>query len=32
VFRVKEEMLVRAHQVLGDEMVKNVLIQDLIQQ
>ena len=32
VFRVKEEMLVRAHQVLGDEMVKDVLIQDLIQQ
>jgi flagellar FliL protein len=32
VFRVKEEMLVRAHQVLGDDMVKDVLIQDLIQQ
>jgi flagellar FliL protein len=32
VFRVKEEMLVRAHQTLGDEMVKDVLIQDLIQQ
>ncbi|WP_010214913.1 flagellar basal body-associated FliL family protein [Sphingomonas sp. PAMC 26621] len=32
VYRVKEEMLVRAHQTLGDGAVKDVLIQDLIQQ
>ena len=32
VFRIKEEMLVRAHDVLGPDQVKDVLIQDLIQQ
>lgn len=32
VFRVKEELLVRAHDVLGEGQVKDVLIQDLIQQ
>ncbi|GGO96951.1 flagellar basal body-associated FliL family protein [Stakelama pacifica] len=32
VFRVKEELLVRADQVLGHDQVKDVLIQDLIQQ
>lgn len=32
VFRIKEEMLVRAHDVLGEGQVKDVLIQDLIQQ
>ncbi|MET3827899.1 flagellar FliL protein [Sphingomonas sp. PvP055] len=32
VFRVKEEMVVRAHQTLGDGAVKDVLLQDLIQQ
>lgn len=32
VFRIKEEMLVRAHDVLGQGQVKDVLIQDLIQQ
>ncbi len=32
VFRIKEEMLVRAHDVLGEAQVKDVLIQDLIQQ
>ena len=32
VFRIKEEMLLRAHDVLGAGQVKDVLIQDLIQQ
>ncbi len=32
VFRIKEEMLVRAQDVLGAGQVKDVLIQDLIQQ
>jgi flagellar FliL protein len=32
VYRVKEEMLLRAHQTLGEGAVKDVLIQDLIQQ
>ncbi len=32
VYRVKEEMLVRAHQTLGAGAVKDVLLQDLIQQ
>ena len=32
VFRIKEEMLVRAKDTLGAEHVKDVLIQDLIQQ
>lgn len=32
VFRIKEEMLVRAHDVLGEGQVKDILIQDLIQQ
>lgn len=32
VFRIKEEMLVRAANVLGVDQVKDVLIQDLIQQ
>lgn len=32
VFRIKEEMLIRSHDALGDSMVKDVLIQDLIQQ
>lgn len=32
VFRIKEEMLMRAHDVLGAGQVKDVLIQDLIQQ
>lgn len=32
VFRIKEEMLVRATSAAGDGMVKDVLIQDLIQQ
>ena len=32
VFRIKEEMLVRAHDVLGEGRVKDILIQDLIQQ
>jgi len=32
VYRVKEEMLVRAHATLGEGAVKDVLIQDLIQQ
>jgi flagellar protein FliL len=32
VFRLKEELMVRATRVLGPGMVKDVLIQDLIQQ
>ncbi|HWW65148.1 MAG TPA: flagellar basal body-associated FliL family protein [Sphingomonadaceae bacterium] len=32
VFRIKEEMLVRAGDALGKNMVRDVLIQDLIQQ
>lgn len=32
VFRIKEEMLVRARETLGEGQVKDVLIQDLIQQ
>lgn len=32
VFRIKEEMLVRANQTLGAGYVKDVLIQDLVQQ
>jgi len=32
VFRIKEEMLIRANQVAGKNMVRDVLIQDLIQQ
>jgi len=32
VFRIKEELLVRATQVAGSGMVKEVLIQDLVQQ
>jgi flagellar FliL protein len=32
VFRIKEEMLVRASQTLGADQVSDVLIQDLIQQ
>lgn len=32
VFRVKEELLVRATEALGADQVKDVLIQDLIQQ
>ena len=32
VFRIKEEMLVRATQVAGSGMVKDILIQDLVQQ
>ncbi|WP_404337395.1 flagellar basal body-associated FliL family protein [Sphingomonas sp. MMS12-HWE2-04] len=32
VFRIKEEMLVRATDTLGTGMVKDILIQDLVQQ
>ncbi len=32
VFRIKEEMLIRASEVAGKGMVKDVLIQDLVQQ
>jgi flagellar FliL protein len=32
VFRIKEEMMTRATQALGAGMVKDVLIQDLVQQ
>ena len=32
VFRIKEEMLIRANQIVGKDMVRDVLIQDLIQQ
>ena len=32
VFRIKEEMLIRATEVTGKGMVKDVLIQDLVQQ
>lgn len=32
VYRVKEELLVRATQILGPDQVKDVLIQDLVQQ
>ena len=32
VFRIKEEMLIRATQAAGKGMVKDVLIQDLVQQ
>jgi flagellar FliL protein len=32
VFRIKEEMLVRATEVAGPGMVKDILIQDLVQQ
>ena len=32
VFRIKEEMLVRATQVAGEGVVKDILIQDLVQQ
>ena len=32
VFRIKEEMLVRATEVSGAGMVKDILIQDLVQQ
>lgn len=32
VFRIKEELLVRATQVAGSGMIKEVLIQDLVQQ
>ena len=32
VFRIKEEMLVRATEVSGPGMVKDILIQDLVQQ
>ena len=32
VFRIKEEMLVRATAAMGPDVVKDILIQDLIQQ
>ncbi len=32
VFRLKEEMLVRANEALGEGMIKDILIQDLVQQ
>jgi flagellar FliL protein len=32
VFRIKEEMMIRTAAVLGDGMVKDILIQDLVQQ
>jgi flagellar FliL protein len=32
VFRIKEELLARTHDALGDGMVDDILIQDLIQQ
>jgi flagellar FliL protein len=32
VFRVKEELLIRANQVAGDGTVKDILIEDLVQQ
>jgi flagellar FliL protein len=32
VFRIKEELLVRATQIAGSGMVKEVLVQDLVQQ
>ncbi len=32
VFRVKEEMMVRARSVFGADAVRNILIQDLVQQ
>ncbi|MFZ5746640.1 MAG: flagellar basal body-associated FliL family protein [Pseudomonadota bacterium] len=32
IFRIKEAMLARANDVLGPDMVKDILIQDLIQQ
>ncbi|MBB5685260.1 flagellar basal body-associated FliL family protein [Sphingobium boeckii] len=32
VFRVKEEMMVRAHATFGSGMVRDILIQDLVQQ
>lgn len=32
VFRIKEEMLVRATQAVGQHQIKDILIQDLIQQ
>lgn len=32
VFRIKEEMLLRAADVVGKDMVKDILIQDLVQQ
>jgi flagellar protein FliL len=32
VFRIKEEMLVRATQAVGRQQIKDILIQDLIQQ
>ena len=32
VFRIKEQLLVRARETLGDGQVKDVLVQDLIQQ
>lgn len=32
VFRIKEQLLVRAHETLGEGHVKDVLVQDLIQQ
>jgi flagellar protein FliL len=32
VFRVKEEMMTRANAALGEGMVKDILIQDLVQQ
>lgn len=32
VFRIKEEMMVRVHAVLGADSVKDILIQDLIEQ
>lgn len=32
VYRVKEELLIRATQILGPDQVKDVLIQDLVQQ
>jgi flagellar protein FliL len=32
VFRIKEELLVRATQIAGSGMIKEVLIQDLVQQ
>lgn len=32
VFRIKEELLVRSREAIGDDKVKEILIQDLIQQ
>ena len=32
VFRIKEELLIRSRDTLGDGQVKEILVQDLIQQ